>query len=380
MRENFLPEYRPSVIGGTLRCGIRDKAIQATPEEQVRQRVLHWLMHDKGWTKDRLRLEKNYRWVGDANRRRGRPDIELLGADGAVLVVVECKRAEVHLSEQVDHQAKDYANKARADWIWTTNGDSHGFLMRKDKGDWTPICSLDPLEVLSDPPVPPVQFPADANDEAELRRYWGSLEDPQFAEGGDDLASRDRRFLLAAHKVLFGQDRQRKLPFSHGGVHLLEDRGSAWHSFGNRSGGIYHTRYADFTAATQGAVEAISIAVNRWHTGGLRLCIGVTKPGRAHHALQLDTAKCVRNKPGKSWSVRHDGLMSQVKSADVLEAVREAGVVSWIVADDDGKEWLHLGELPDTDRATWRNSRELLANLMHYAIIRTNLREAISSR
>ena len=62
--------------------------------------------------------------------------------------------------------------------------------------------------------------------------------------------------------MLFGVCK--KLPYSHGGVHILEDRGSAWHSFGNRSGGSYHTRYADFMAATQGAVEAVSVAVNRW--------------------------------------------------------------------------------------------------------------------
>ena len=41
MTDNFLPEYRPPVTGGTLQCEVRDKAIRATPEEVVRQRVLH---------------------------------------------------------------------------------------------------------------------------------------------------------------------------------------------------------------------------------------------------------------------------------------------------------------------------------------------------
>ena len=43
---------------------------------------------------------------------------------------------------------------------------------------------------------------------------------------------------------------------------------------------------------------------------------------------------------------------------------------------DDGREWIYLGALADADRANWRNSRELLATLIHYALIRTNLREA----
>ena len=80
-----------------------------------------------------------------------------------------------------------------------------------------------------------------------------------------------------------------------------------------------------------------------------------------------------------SWSIYHDGAMSQVKRDVVMEAVREAGRGSWIVLDE-GKEWVYLGELPDAATANWQSSRDLLANLIHYAIIRTNLREAISSR
>ena len=133
-------------------------------------------------------------------------------------------------------------------------------------------------------------------------------------------------------------------------------------------------------AATQGSVEAVSIAINRWYRGGLRLCVGVTKPNRSHHALQLDTAKCKRNPKGKSWSIYCDGAMSQVRNADVLEAVREARAGTWIDECDDGRERMYLGKLPDASRADWSNSREFLANLIHYGIIRSNLREAISSR
>ena len=62
-----------------------------------------------------------------------------------------------------------------------------------------------------------------------------------------------------------------------------------------------------------------------------------------------------------------------------MEAVRESGMDNWIdTYDDDDKEWVHLGSLAES--ATWRNSKKLLANLIHYAIIRTNLREADAAR
>ena len=65
-----------------------------TPEERVRQRVLHWLIHDKGWNKENLRLEKSYAWLSDPERTYVRPDIEVLEDDN-VVVVVECKRTRV---------------------------------------------------------------------------------------------------------------------------------------------------------------------------------------------------------------------------------------------------------------------------------------------
>ncbi|MDE0039959.1 MAG: type I restriction enzyme HsdR N-terminal domain-containing protein [Gammaproteobacteria bacterium] len=373
MTENFLPEHQAVVTRGRLRCEVRNKEVAATPEECVRQRVLHWLIRDKGWAREDLRLEKSYRWVGNANRSRGRPDIELM-VEGEVRVVVECKRRDVPLSERVDDQAIDYAEKSRARWIWTTNGDSHGF-MSKTGTKWKPVSNMEPLGVFSDPPVADLQFPESVGDAAAVEKYWRAFNDQQFI--GPD-ADYDRDFLMAAHRVLFGIRKDGKLPYSHGGVHILENRGSAWHQFGNRSGGSYHTRYADFMAATQGTVEAVSIAVNRWYRGGLRLCVGVTKPNRAHHALQLDTAKCERNSNGASWSVYCDGAMSQVKNAVVMEAVREARAGSWIEYAD-GRERIYLGELPDAASARWANCRELLANLIHYGIIRSNLRDAISS-
>ena len=306
-------------------------------------------------------------------RTRVRTDLELL-ADGKVRVVVECKRPEVPLSERVEQQAIEYAIKSKAKWIWTTNGKSHRFLKRRGS-KWYPVNSLDRLGVLSESPVSRLEFPEDIHNEQAVAWYWRALGDKQFSGGNGDY---DRELVLAAHRMLFNV--QKKLPYSHDGVHILEDRGSAWHRFGNAGGHGYHTRYADFIAATQGRVEAVSVAVNRWHRGGLRLCVGVRKPNRAHHALQLDTDQCEYDEETNFWHIYHTGRMAGVITADVMEAVWEAQNGEWITMDDDGNEWIYLGQLPGAETATWSNCRELLANLIHYAIIRTNLREAHKQR
>ena len=70
MTDNFLPEFRlaetPGAARNKLRCQVRGYEVPATPEEQVRQRVLHWLINTKSW--QNLRLEKAYRWESDPNR------------------------------------------------------------------------------------------------------------------------------------------------------------------------------------------------------------------------------------------------------------------------------------------------------------------------
>ena len=194
MTGNFLPDIQPvvtHVTEDTCQCLVRDESVRATPEERVRQRVLHWLIHDKGGPKDKLWLEQSYNWVSDPARTRIRSDIELLG-DGAVLMAVECKRGDVLLDERVDQQAIEYAVKARARWTWTTNGKRHGFFERHGS-EWRPVTALKPLEVFSDPPVAKLEFPTSPDDRASIVRYRESFDAPRLLEPGADCEARRGR-------------------------------------------------------------------------------------------------------------------------------------------------------------------------------------------
>ena len=386
MTDNFLPEFQLAETQGAgrnkLRCQVRGYDVPATPEERVRQRVLHWLINTKSWEKARLELERAYRWESDPNRSHIRPDIELLDEDGNVVVVVECKREEVPLSEAVGDQAKEYAIKSGAPYIWITNGNQHGFMEYID-GGWQTVGSIEPLGEEYEPPTGRVPFP-DLHDEADVKNY---LEEMLGAYATDDkwVSAGERKFTLALYKAIFDElDEQGgdSLPYSYDGVHLLEYCGVAYHHFTNASGGRYHTRYADFVAATRGRVEAISVAVNTWLTGngGIRLCVSASKADRKHHALQLDVAKnCVWREERRCWDVYHNGAMSHVKNSIVLDAVRESGCGHWIT-NEKHKERVYLGELPEAEAVTWENTRAFVANLLHYGIIRTNLREAQAAR
>ena len=381
MTDNFLPKFHLAETQGAgrnkLRCQVRGYDVPATPEERVRQRVLHWLINTKSWTN--LRLEKAYQWESDPNRSHIRPDIELLDDDENVIVVVECKHEKVPLGQAVYDQAKEYAIKSGAWYIWVTNGNEHGFMEYID-GNWQAVNSIEPLGEEYEPPTGRIAFP-NMKDAAEVESY---LKQMDLAQLNEQAMVGERDFTLALHKAIFDvlDDKDvEHLPFSSEGVHLLEYAGVAFHQFSNRSGGSYYTRYADFIAATRGRVEAMSVAVNMWDASSIRLCVGVSKAERKHHALQLDFAKnCEWREDRQCWDVYSDGAMSQVKSSVVLDAVQEAGCGHWTRIDENHKEWVYLGELPKAEAVTWENTRKFLANLLHYGIIRTNLREAQAAR
>ena len=374
-RANFLPEYMPPTSdkgrGSKLRCLKRGKEVRATSEEKVRQRILNWLINERCWDKEKIKLERSYDWVGDPNRHRVRPDIEILDDDGNTLVVIECKAENAPLSGVFERQVRDYAIKSRAQWVWITNAIQHHFFERKAKSrtTWLNTQQIAPLQTKYAPERATYQLPEPSNRRA-VRKY---MRENFF----DEFDKRDQEMVLAFRSLLFAT--KKTLPFSYDGVHILEDWGIGSHSFGNASGGDWEGLYADFVAATAGSVEALSVNIFSRQDGGIRLCVGVRKADRSHLALELNTDSCEWNDNRESWRIYHNGLMSRVKNEIVFQAVEESGAGDWL-HDVQGKTHIYLGELHQVGQIEWRNSKKLLANILHYALIRSNLREAIAFR
>ena len=389
--DNFLPPYKRRETqtrrGNTLQCLKLGRAVPATPEERVRQRILHWLIDVKKWPVQKIELERSWPWVGDPSRHRIRSDIELIG-DKETVVVVECKAPGIPLGPEVERQAQEYALKSKAEYIWLSTGDQHKFLVRSSRVSWAVTRTLEPLAATYAPPAVSLDFP-DSRDAQAVRRYFRRF----FRNEGVDkydadaryeayaaLEAKERRLFLAMHKLLF--DVPKRLPFSFEGVHVLEDRGPNLHEFSNAGGGKWRGLYADYIAATSGRVEALSLRVDGWggSRGGIRLCVGVRKAGRKHHALQMDTVDSEWVEARRCWEVYHTGRMSRVSNDTVIKAVEESGAGAWRENPHGYEGYLYLGDLHDAASADWENSKAFFANLLHYGLIRTNLREAVKAR
>ncbi|QKG54594.1 type I restriction enzyme HsdR N-terminal domain-containing protein [Hymenobacter sp. BRD67] len=100
---------------------LRHKYVALTPEEWVRQHVVHYLMASLGYPRGLLSLERGHRY----NQRQKRTDLVALGPNGRPLLLVECKRPSVAITPAVAQQAATYNQTLRAPLLLLTNGLVH---------------------------------------------------------------------------------------------------------------------------------------------------------------------------------------------------------------------------------------------------------------
>ncbi len=109
-------------MNGTVyvECLIRRKALVLTPEEWVRQHVIHFLI-EKGVPKGLIASEVSLKY----HERTKRADIVVYGMDQKPVWIVECKAADVPLSEAVFRQIASYNYTLQVEYLMMTNGLEH---------------------------------------------------------------------------------------------------------------------------------------------------------------------------------------------------------------------------------------------------------------
>lgn len=102
-------------------CVIRKKQLILTPEEWVRQHVVHFLIHEKKISIGRINSE-HLIVINGQNRRC---DVVVLDDWGQPLLIVECKATHVPLDEKTFLQTSNYVRETNATYFWMTNGLQH---------------------------------------------------------------------------------------------------------------------------------------------------------------------------------------------------------------------------------------------------------------
>ncbi|TGE29138.1 type I restriction enzyme HsdR N-terminal domain-containing protein [Hymenobacter metallicola] len=125
MQELSLPpfDYKVTQSGENLLIWdiLRRKQVVLTPEEWVRQHVVHYLIDHLGYPKSLLSLERGHAY----NKRQKRTDLCAFDAAGKPLLLVECKRPSVPLTSAVAMQIGTYNQTIGAPLLLVTNGVQH---------------------------------------------------------------------------------------------------------------------------------------------------------------------------------------------------------------------------------------------------------------
>ena len=102
---------------------IRKKFIILTPEEWVRQHVIHFLIQEKKYPKSYINVEKLIK-VNDLVKRY---DIVVFQPNGELFLLIECKAPEVAIRQETFDQIARYNLTLKANYLMVTNGLKHYF-------------------------------------------------------------------------------------------------------------------------------------------------------------------------------------------------------------------------------------------------------------
>lgn len=100
---------------------VRKKYVVLTPEEWVRQHVIHFLHFQKKYPLSLMSVEKQVK----VNSLTRRTDVVVYNNMGNPFIIVECKAPSVSISQNTFDQIARYNLSLDANYLYVTNGLSH---------------------------------------------------------------------------------------------------------------------------------------------------------------------------------------------------------------------------------------------------------------
>lgn len=106
---------------------IRKRWLIITPEEMIRQCVLHFLIIDRGYSSSLISVEKTITFY----QLKKRYDIVVYNKKVEPLILIECKSSDTPLNQSAQEQIAIYDQIINGQLIWLTNGHSN-IVLKKD--------------------------------------------------------------------------------------------------------------------------------------------------------------------------------------------------------------------------------------------------------
>ena len=120
-----LPTYKFKIKSNENKYSIfdivRKKYVILTPEEWVRQHIIHYLIEEKKYPISLMAIEKKV----TINKLTKRTDILIFNTKGLPHIIVECKAPSVNINQNAFDQIARYNLKLNATYLIVTNGLKH---------------------------------------------------------------------------------------------------------------------------------------------------------------------------------------------------------------------------------------------------------------
>lgn len=100
---------------------IRKKNILLTPEEWVRQHILHHLVYDLNYPKSLIAVEKEFK----VNHLKKRFDVLVYDRNMQAFLLIECKSPKISLNDATISQIANYNSKFKAHYLLVSNGNQN---------------------------------------------------------------------------------------------------------------------------------------------------------------------------------------------------------------------------------------------------------------
>jgi len=110
---------------------IRKKYVVLTPEEWVRQHIVHYLIEEKKYPISLIAVEKKL----TINNLTKRTDILVFNNKGLHEIIVECKAPKVKINQSSFDQIARYNLKLNANYLIVSNGLDHFFCSMDVKNE-----------------------------------------------------------------------------------------------------------------------------------------------------------------------------------------------------------------------------------------------------
>lgn len=124
---------------------IRKKPVVLTPEEWVRQHIVHFFIRHLNYPKALIKIESGLKY----NQLQKRSDVTVYNREGNPWLLMECKSPQLPLNQNVVMQAAVYNANLKAKFVAVSNGMKHVCYKVKQNSSETEL-----LKTFPEYPIP----------------------------------------------------------------------------------------------------------------------------------------------------------------------------------------------------------------------------------